>query len=188
MVKAAILSRLAACKVKELVKRERVLYIYNNNHLNRINYPITKQNCMKKLLLAGLLLLTIQPVNSQAINKPKMQAMYDAIKAAGIVHPDFVMAQCMQETGNLSCKKCCLRHHNLFGFYIKKNKCKKFESDEACIAYYKSWQDKRYPPWRTKHPKGTYYDFLKHAGYATGDKYSNELKPKVQWVQKNLKL
>ena len=54
-----------------------------------------------------------------------MQAMYEAIKAAGILHPDFVMAQCMQETGNLSCKKCCLRYHNLFGFYVGKNKCKK---------------------------------------------------------------
>ncbi len=143
---------------------------------------------MKKLVPAFFLLLFFQQTFSQNINKHKMQAMYDAIKAAGIEHPDFVMAQCMQETGNLSCKKCCLRYHNLFGFYIKKNKCKKFDSDEACIAYYKSWQDKRYPKWLAKHPKGTYYDFLKHAGYATGDKYTNELKPKVKWVQKNLQL
>lgn len=143
---------------------------------------------MKKLLPAFLGLLFLQQAFSQNINKPKMQAMYDAIKAAGIEHPDFVMAQCMQETGNLACKKCCLRYHNLFGFYIKGNKCKKFDSDEACIEYYKKWQDKRYPKWREKHPKGTYYDFLKHAGYATGDKYTNELKPKVKWVQKNLQL
>ena len=117
-----------------------------------------------------------------------MQAMYDAIKTAGIQHPDFVMAQCMQETGNLGCKKCCLRYHNLFGFYIKGNKCKKFESDAACIAYYKKWQDNRYPKWRNKHPKEDYYHFLKSVKYATGDKYSKELKPKVKWVQKNLKL
>ena len=63
-----------------------------------------------------------------------MQAMYDAIKAAGILHPDFVMAQCMQETGNLSCKKCCLRYHNLFGFYVGKNKCKKFSSSSLISA------------------------------------------------------
>lgn len=143
---------------------------------------------MKKLLLAFFVLIFFQPGFSQNINKPKIQAMYDAIKAAGIQHPDFVMAQCMQETGNLSCKKCCLRYHNLFGFYIKGNKCKKFSSDEECIAYYKSWQDKRYPKWRAKHPKGTYYDFLKSAGYATGDKYTKELKPKVEWVRKHLKL
>jgi hypothetical protein len=143
---------------------------------------------MKKLVPAFFLLFFFQQTFSQNINKSKMQAMYDAIQAAGILHPDFVMAQCMQETGNLACKKCCLRYHNLFGFYIKGNKCKKFESDEECITYYKKWQDKRYPKWQTKHPKGTYYDFLKHAGYATGDKYTKELKPKVKWVQKNLQL
>jgi len=143
---------------------------------------------MKKLLIAIFLLLFFQQGFSQHINKPKMQAMYDAIKAAGILHPDIVMAQCMQETGNLSCKKCCLRYHNLFGFYIKGNKCKKFDSDEECIKYYKKWQDKRYPKWRKKYPKGTYYDFLKHSKYATGDKYTNEIKPKVAWVRKNLKL
>jgi hypothetical protein len=143
---------------------------------------------MKKLVPVFFLLFFFQQTFSQNINKPKMQAMYDAIKAAGIEHPDFVMAQCMQETGNLSCKKCCLRYHNLFGFYIKGNKCKKFDSDEACIAYYKKWQDKLYPRWLAKHPKGTYYEFLKHAGYATGDKYTKELKPKVAWVQKHLKL
>jgi len=143
---------------------------------------------MKKLLLVFLVVSFFQQGFSQNINKAKMQAMYDAIKAEGILHPDFVMAQCMQETGNLSCKKCCLRYHNLFGFYIKGNKCKKFDSDKECIEYYKKWQDKRYPKWRGKHPKGSYYDFLKHAGYATGDKYTKELKPKVAWVQKHLKL
>ena len=117
-----------------------------------------------------------------------MQAMYDAIKAAGIRHPDFVMAQCIQETGWLACKKCCLRYYNLFGFYIKGNKCKKFSSDEECITYYKTWQDKRYDKWRKKHPNADYYHFLKYVKYATGDKYTGELKPKVKWVQKNLVL
>jgi Mannosyl-glycoprotein endo-beta-N-acetylglucosaminidase len=149
---------------------------------------ITKHRNMKKLLFVALLLSCIRSTDAQNINKAKMQAMYDAIKAAGIVHPDFVMAQCMQETGNLACRKCCLRYHNLFGFYIKGNKCKKFSSDEECIAYYKSWQDKRYPKWRKKNPKGDYYHFLKSVGYATGDKYTRELKPKVAWVRKHLSL
>lgn len=143
---------------------------------------------MKKLLFAISLLFVLQEGYSQKIDKAKMQAMYDAIKAAGIRHPDFVMAQCMQETGNLNCNKCCLRYHNLFGFYIKGNKCKKFNSDEECIAYYKTWQDKRYDKWRKKYPKGDYYHFLKHVKYATGDKYNNELRPKVAWVKKNLQL
>ncbi len=143
---------------------------------------------MKNLLIAFLLLLFFQSGSSQTINKAKMQAMYDAIKAAGIRHPDFVMAQCMQETGNLNCKNCCLRYHNLFGFMVKDNKCKKFDSDEECIEYYKKWQDKRYDKWRKKNPKADYYHFLKHVKYATGDKYNNELKPKVAWVRKHLKL
>lgn len=141
---------------------------------------------MRKFLLASLLALSFFTSHSQVKNKVKLQAMYDSIKAAGIREPAFVMGQCIQETGWMACKQCCLRYHNLFGFYIKGNKCKKFSSDEECIKYYKTWQDKRYPKWAAKHPKGTYYDFLKHAGYATGDKYTRELKPKVEWVKKNL--
>jgi len=143
---------------------------------------------MNKILPVFFLLLFSKPGFPQTINKARMQAMYDSIKAARIEHPDFVMAQCMAETGNLNCKKCCLRYHNLFGFYINGNKCKKFSSDAACIAYYKSWQDKRYPAWRAKHPKGTYYDFLKHANYATGDLYNKQLRPSVEWVRKHLAL
>ena len=143
---------------------------------------------MKKFLSLISLFLVIQASYSQKIDKAKMQAMYDAIKAEGILHADFVMAQCMQETGNLNCKNCCLRYHNLFGFYVKGNKCKKFESDEECIEYYKKWQEKRYDKWRKKYPKEDYYHFLKYVKYATGDKYTGELKPKVAWVRKNLKL
>lgn len=143
---------------------------------------------MRKFLFATLLTLCFFTSHSQVKNKARLQEMYDSIKAAGIREPAFVMGQCIQETGWMSCKQCCLRYHNLFGFYIKGNKCKKFSSDEECIKYYKSWQDKRYPKWLAKHPKGTYYDFLKHAGYATGDKYTKELKPKVEWVKKNLVL
>ena len=112
--------------------------------------------------------------------------MYDAIKAAGIRHPDFVMAQCIQETGWLKCKQCCLRYHNLFGFYVKGYKCKKFDSEEECIGYYKKWQDKRYEKWQKKYPGQDYYHFLKYSKYATGDKYTSELKPKVAWVRKHL--
>lgn len=143
---------------------------------------------MKKLLLAFFFLSVALGSFAQQSNKAKMQAMYDSIKAAGIRHPDYVMAQCIQETGWLACKKCCLRYHNLFGFYIKGNKCKKFTSDSACIAYYKSWQDKRYDKWQQKHPKQDYFHFLKSVGYATGDKYTAEVKPKLAWVRKNLKL
>ncbi|HQU56800.1 MAG TPA: glucosaminidase domain-containing protein [Chitinophagaceae bacterium] len=143
---------------------------------------------MKKFFFLFILSTLVQQGFAQSSNKAKMQSMYDAIKAAGIRHPDIVMAQCIQETGWLNCKRCCLRYNNLFGFYIKGNKCKKFASKEDCIAYYKRWQDQRYPKWRKKFPKANYYHFLKYVHYATGDKYTREIKPKVSWVRKNLKL
>ena len=143
---------------------------------------------MTKILFAILFLFLVKPGSAQKHNKPKLQSMYNSIKAAGIQEPEFVMAQCIQETGWLNCNGCCLRYNNLFGFYIKGNKCLKFDSEAACIAYYKRWQDKRYPKWKIKNPKGNYYQFLKYANYATGDKYNEEIKPKVKWVKKNLEL
>jgi len=143
---------------------------------------------MKKILLALLLLVCFQLSYSQKINKARLQAVYDRIKEEEILHPEIVMAQCIQETGWLTCKNCCLRYHNLFGFYNKPNTCKKFDSEKDCIKYYKKWQDKRYEKWRKKNPNADYYHFLKSVGYATGDKYTREIKPKVAWVKKNLKL
>jgi hypothetical protein len=143
---------------------------------------------MKKLLFAFVLLFTLQQGYAQRSNKAKMQKTYDAIKAAGIRHPEIVMGQAIQETGWLNCKKCCYKFNNLFGFILKGNKCKKFSSQAECIAYYKTWQDKRYDKWRKKYPKEDYYHFLKYVRYATGDKYTAEVKPKTAWVKKNLKL
>lgn len=143
---------------------------------------------MKKFLAVIFLFIVVHQGIAQRINKTRIQELYERIKDAGIRHPEFVIAQSLQETGNLNCKKCCLRYHNLFGFYVNGNKCKKFESEEACIDYYKKWQDKRYPKWRAKYPKDDYYHFLKYVKYATGDKYTGELKPKVTWVKKNLDL
>ena len=141
---------------------------------------------MKQILIALILLFSFQHGVSQKSNKPRLQAVYNSIKEAGIEHPEFVMAQSIQETGWLNCKKCCLRYNNLFGFYKKGNKCMKFDSEEECIEYYKKWQDKRYPKWRKKYPKGTYYDFLKYVKYAANPAYNSELKAKVAWVKKNL--
>lgn len=143
---------------------------------------------MKKLLFFFIFFLSSQAAQSQQSNRPKLQAMYDAIKEAGIEQPDIVMGQCIQETGWMGCKKCCLRYNNYFGFMKAGNKCKRFDSKEECIEYYKKWQDKRYPKWRAKHPKGTYYDFLKAIKYAANPKYNAELKIKVAWVRKHLKL
>lgn len=148
---------------------------------------VNKIYSMKSILLAFILLLGFQQGITQKSNKPKLQEAYDAIKDAGIEEPDFVMAQAIQETGWLNCKNCCFRFNNLFGFYKKGNKCMKFESEKECIKYYKDWQKKRYPKWKKKHPKGTYYDFLKDIGYAANPHYNKELKVFVTWVRKNLK-
>ncbi|HEX6191816.1 MAG TPA: glucosaminidase domain-containing protein [Chitinophagaceae bacterium] len=141
---------------------------------------------MKKLLAGFLLLFAVYGTSAQKSNKVKLQATYDAIVDAGIEEPEFVMAQSIQETGWLNCKKCCLQYNNIFGFYKKGNKCMRFESEKECIKYYKDWQKKRYPKWKKKHPKGTYYDFLKHIGYAANPTYNKELKVFVTWVNKNL--
>jgi hypothetical protein len=141
---------------------------------------------MKKILPGFLLLFVFCEGFTQKSNKVRLQAVYDMIKDAGIEAPDFVMAQSIMETGWLNCKKCCLRVNNIFGFYKKGNKCMQFESEKECVKYYKDWQKKRYPKWSKKHPKGTYYDFLKYIGYAANPRYNAELKVFVTWVRKNL--
>jgi ASC-1-like (ASCH) protein len=142
---------------------------------------------MKKILFGLFLFALSFNAVAQKSNKAKIQAMYNAIKDAGIKEPDYVIAQCIQETGWLNCKQCCLRYYNLFGFY-KNNKCKKFDSEADCIEYYKHWQHKRYGKWREKNPNGSYFDFLHYSKYATGAKYTAEVKPKLAWVRKNLVL
>lgn len=143
---------------------------------------------MHKSIIALLLLFAFNGAIAQKSNKPKLQATYNAIKEAGIEEPDFVMAQSIAETGWLNCRSCCLQHNNLFGFYKKGNKCMKFDSEKESIKYYQKWQEKRYPKWKQKFPKGTYYDFLKYIGYAANPKYHIELKFFVNWVRKNLTL
>jgi hypothetical protein len=143
---------------------------------------------MKNLIFVFLLLSSFHKGYSQQSNKVKLQEMYDAIKAEGIMEPEYVMGQCIQETGWLTCTQCCLRYNNLFGFYVKGYKCKKFDSREDCIKYYRKWQKERYEKWKKKYPGNDYYHFLKYSKYATGDKYTAELKPKVAWVKKHLKL
>ena len=143
---------------------------------------------MKIYSLLFAILLSYSCVWGQRNNVVKMQGIYDSIKAAGIRHPDVVMAQCIQETGWLNCKNCCLSSNNIFGFYNRSMKCMKFSSKAECIAYYKKWQDKRYDKWKNKFPGQDYFHFLKSVGYATGEKYNRELKPALAWVQKNLTL
>jgi len=122
--------------------------------------------------------------------KPKNKAGWEALIGCLIEANYFEEAieQCKAAIKATDNKAIFIFYYSAILFYVGKNKCKKFESDSACIAYYKSWQDKRYSKWKKKYPKEDYYHFLKYVKYATGDKYTAELKPKVAWVQKNLKL
>ena len=61
---------------------------------------------MKKITLAILLLFFFCTGYTQKSDKSKLQAVYNMIKDAGIEEPAFVMAQSIQETGWLNCKKC----------------------------------------------------------------------------------
>ncbi|MBM3431715.1 MAG: hypothetical protein FJX92_01765 [Bacteroidetes bacterium] len=143
---------------------------------------------MKKILFLLLCVGLWGNVDAQRSNIKRLQGVYDSIKAAGIRHPDVVMAQCIQETGWLECNRCCLGYNNLFGFYNKSKKCMRFSTEGDCIAYYKKWQDKRYDKWHNTYPGQDYFHFLKSVKYATGDKYTAEVKPALDWVRKNLSL
>lgn len=143
---------------------------------------------MAKILLLVLFLTGISHLDAQQRNLKRLQGTYDSIKAAGIRHPDIVMAQCIAETGWLRCTPCCLNYNNLFGFRNRSNGCMRFPNEGASIAYYKRWQDKRYDLWSSKFPGQDYFHFLKWVRYATGDRYNAGLKPILAWVRGNLKL
>lgn len=143
---------------------------------------------MKNLLYILILLILGGNINGQQSNIKRLQTIYDSIKSAGIRHPDVVMAQCIQETRWLDCNRCCLRYNNIFGFYNRENKCMQFTSISDCIEFYKKWQDKRYLKWRNKYPHHDYFHFLKEVRFATGDKYTEEVKPILKWVKRNLSL
>lgn len=81
------------------------------------------------------------------------------IRLKGIRWPNIVWAQCMVETGYLTCTNCCLQKNNLFGFMIGR-KCMEFPNWQSSVDYYARWQI------RNMNPGEDYFAFLKRIGYA----------------------
>ena len=119
---------------------------------------------MKKIMNIKPLLMTSFLMMSSICGA---QLTLQQIKDKGIKHPEIVYAQYRLETGN-GVSRAFREYNNAFGF-IYKGKLMRFKSVEACVEYYKTWQDKRYV-------KGDYYVFLQKIGYAEEDGYIQLLK------------
>ena len=134
-----------------------------------------EKNKTAKSFLPFLLLLFIQlSADSQATRTVKVANLYSCLKEYNIECPKTVLAIAIYETGWMECKHCSYQFNNLFGFRVN-NDYLKFESIYDCLAYLRVWQTTYYDPWKVKHPKGTYYEYLAHVKYAHLD-MSNYLK------------
>lgn len=156
-----------------------------------VYYFLVKLNVLlKRHLLFGLLtlLLTVNTggVYAQQTRVQKVSALYDSLLVYEIEYPQTVLAQAMFETGWMECKKCTYRWNNLFGFRGNGNYMR-FASISDCLVYLKKWQVKYYQPWRKKHPKATYYEFLTHLKYAADmPTYLNKIKQVERRIKKNV--
>lgn len=111
-------------------------------------------------------------MRSQVFSKKDSAVLYDLrilekyIDSLGIKEKAYVMAQAAWETGWFNCKDCAWSiGHNAFGFRSKKGYIK-YESFLESVVAYSVWQNKKYTPYKEKHPKSTYIDFLEWCGYA----------------------
>lgn len=89
---------------------------------------------------------------------------------AGIQHPEVVLKQAIYETGHFK-SHIFKSKNNLFGFRRTKSYLK-FKNWQACIDFYKKWQDKYY------HEEEDYYKFLQKKNFAGNKKfnYAKQLK------------
>jgi len=95
--------------------------------------------------------------------------VYAYILKYEIKHPEIVLKQAILETGWFTSKHLMSRN-NLFGFRSTK-KYKHFKSIEACVEYYKKWQDDRYT-----NPEENYYHFLQRIRFSRSPEYIATLK------------
>lgn len=117
---------------------------------------------MKKICFLLLLFPSII-CNSQTVQEVWQEILKDSIK-----HPEIVLRQAIWESGWFK-STATKKNNNIFGF---NNGKMKFESWQACVAYYKRWQDKYY-----KNDSEDYYHFLSRIGYAAnGPAYVKALK------------
>ncbi|MFM2307200.1 MAG: hypothetical protein RLZZ367_1869 [Bacteroidota bacterium] len=128
---------------------------------------VTKKSAIRKLL--QILLLTTGLLVSGNCAAGIKDSIHAYIVLVGIQHPDIVLKQAILETGWFQ-SKMLMDKNNLFGFRASK-KYMRFDSWQACIDYYKTWQDKNYT-----NPEENYYAFLKRMRYARTKDYIRVLK------------
>lgn len=157
-------------------------------HIFRILLLVITQfkGSLNRTLLLLALVFALTGSKAQQTRIERVGAMYDSLLAYDIAYPKIVLAQAMFETGWMECKKCTFRYNNLFGFRGRGNYMR-FATISDCLEYLKTWQQKFYEPWRQKHPKGTYYEFLTHMKYAADmPTYLKKIKWVERWVDKNV--
>ena len=96
-------------------------------------------------------------------------SVYAYILKSDIKHPEIVLKQAILETGWFQSKH-LMRRNNLFAFRSTK-KYMWFKTWQACIEYYKRWQNDNYT-----NPKENYYTFLLRIRYARHPDYIKTLK------------
>lgn len=149
-------------------------------------YSLPLHNSYFRLAALLWMLLVVQLATAQNGREERMQMFYDSIHAYEIAEPKTVLAIAIVETGWMECQKCHFRKNNLFGFRTGKGYMH-FDNLSACLAYKKEWQERFYTPWKTKHPNGTYYQFLTHKQYAANmNSYLKNIKWIEKWIDKNL--
>ncbi|MDB5283818.1 MAG: Mannosyl-glycoprotein endo-beta-N-acetylglucosaminidase [Bacteroidota bacterium] len=133
-----------------------------------------------------LMLLLISARVQGQTRLEKVSNLYDSLLAHDIEKPKTVLAIAIFETGWMECHHCTYRENNLFGFrnnggYVK------FKTISDCLDFLRHWQDKYYVPWKKKHHKGTYYDFLRHMRYAVNmTNYIHTIMPLERWIEENV--
>ena len=116
----------------------------------------------------------------------RVSNLYDSLISHQIKSPKTVLAIAIFETGWMECHHCTYQQNNLFGFRNNEGYVK-FATLCDCLDFLKHWQHKYYTPWKILHPKGSYYDFLRHMRYAQDMvSYMKKIKPLEKWIEENV--
>ena len=147
-----------------------------------------KKKSAPGLLLVLLLLFITLNAFSQKGRTAKINNLYSCLLEYKIECPKTVLAIAVYETGWMECKNCSYQYNNLFGFRSNRNYVR-FKNIYECIEYLKVWQETYYDPWKARHPRGSYYDFLVHIRYARSSmsNYLKTIKSVERLVSKNVK-
>lgn len=155
------------------------------------------QKQTKRLLVISLLTLLVLTSKSNVFGDGKggststtvkrITTLYNSLVSHNIESPKTVLAIVIYETGWLKCKSCALeQNNNLFGFRTNKDFLK-FSNTNESIKYMKRWQVKYYKPWKARHPRGTYYEYLRYIRYCDNmDSYIRNIKSIEQWITENV--